>query len=1156
MSQADAAIANLSIRFADGTVWNATEVSNLLYLRQGTAGDDVLTGGPGDDRLYGYAGSDTLSGLEGNDVLDGGAGADSMTGGLGNDTFFVDDAGDIVSEGVSDGLDSVQSSINYVLPVNVEQLIVLGTAANATGNALDNTLTGNGADNVLDGKAGRDSMTGGAGNDTYVVDNASDTVTESANEGTDFVQSSVAYTLGSNLENLTLTGSGAIAGTGNAVDNVLVGNSAANTLTGNGGDDQINGGVGADTLRGGAGNDTYTVDNASDVITELAGEGTDVVLSTATYTISANVENLTLTGASAINGTGNTQNNLLTGNTAANVLNGGAGADTMIGLAGNDTYVVDNAGDIVQEVAAQGIDFVQSSISYALGAEVENLALTGASAINATGNGLGNTLTGNSANNVLNGAAGTDTLRGGAGNDTYIVDAASDVVTENAGEGTDLVQSGVTLTLSANVENLTLVGASAINATGNTLANVLVGNTGANVLNGGSGNDAMRGGAGNDTYVVDAATDVVTENASEGTDLVQSAVTWALGANVENLTLTGSAANNGTGNAAANVITGNAGNNVLNGAAGADTLFGGAGNDSYVVDNVGDVVTEGASAGTDLVNAGVTCTLGANVENLTLTGTAAINGTGNALANVLTGNTANNVLDGGAGADSLIGGAGNDTYVVDNAGDVVTENAGAGTDLVNAAVTHTLAANVENLTLSGSAAINGTGNGLNNVVTGNAGNNVLDGGTGTDTLIGGAGNDTYLVDASTDVTTEAAGGGVDTVQSAISWTLANEVENLTLAGSTAVNGTGNALANALTGNAAHNTLNGAAGADTMSGGGGNDIYVVDNAGDVVTEAAGAGTDAINSAVTFVASANVEFLTLTGVAAINGTGNAIDNWLLGNTAVNTLTGMDGNDVLWGDLGDDAVDGSNGNDLLQGGGGNDRIADLAGTNLLDGGAGADTITGGTARSMIIGGAGDDTITTGGGADVIGFNKGDGADVVNASAGTDDTLSLGGGLSYADLNLRKSGLDLVLDARNGDQITFKNWYQTGVNNKSVLNLQVVADAMAAYNPAGTDPLLNKKVVQFSFTGIVNAFDAALAANPAITSWSVANALAGSYVSGSDVAAIGGDLAYDFGHRRSLADIGVTPAQGVLASASFGTTAQALQAASTLYSGTVRLH
>jgi hypothetical protein len=252
----------------------------------------------------------------------------------------------------------------------------------------------------------------------------------------------------------------------------------------------------------------------------------------------------------------------------------------------------------------------------------------------------------------------------------------------------------------------------------------------------------------------------------------------------------------------------------------------------------------------------------------------------------------------------------------------------------------------------------------------------------------------------------------------------------------------------------------------------------------------------------------------------------------------------------------LNGNNGNDLLQGGVGNDVLTDTVGSNLLDGGAGTDTLVGGAAREILIGGSGNDTLTTGGGADVIGFNKGDGADVVSASVGSDDTLTLGGGLAYADLKLKKTGLDLILDASNGDQITFKNWYQAGVNNRSVLNLQVVADAMAAFNPAGSDPLLNKKLVNFSFSGIVGAFDAALAANPTITSWNLTNALSGNYLAGSDTAAIGGDFAYDFGHRNALTNIGAVPAQTVLAGANFATAAQTLQGAGTLYAGTVRLN
>jgi Ca2+-binding RTX toxin-like protein len=388
-------------------------------------------------------------------------------------------------------------------------------------------------------------------------------------------------TLASNVENLALLGTSILNATGNTLANVLTGNSAVNTL---------DGGSGADTMVGGAGNDIYIVDNASDVVTENASEGTDTVQSSVAYALGANVESLTLTGTGSNNGTGNSLNNTLTGNSGANRLDGGTGNDTMVGGAGNDTYVVDSTSDAVTEASAGGIDTAESGVGWTLGAEVENLTLTGSSAINATGNTLANTLRGNAAANTLNGGAGADTMIGGAGDDIYVVDSASDAITELANEGVDLVQSGVTLTLSANVENLTLTGTTAINGTGNTLDNVLIGNgvnntlTGAagnDTLDGGLGNDTMVGGAGNDLYSVNVTTDVVTELANEGTDTVQSAVTLTLGNNVENLTLTGSAAINGTGNTLNNVLLGNAGVNVLTGAVGDDTYDGAAGNDMF-----------------------------------------------------------------------------------------------------------------------------------------------------------------------------------------------------------------------------------------------------------------------------------------------------------------------------------------------------------------------------------------------------------------------------------------------------------------------------------------------------------------------------------------------------------------------------------------------
>jgi Ca2+-binding RTX toxin-like protein len=211
---------------------------------------------------------------------------------------------------------------------------------------------------------------------------------------------------------------------------VLTGNAAANTL---------DGGAGADTMVGGAGDDTYIVDDTLDVVTETAGQGTDTVLSGVTYTLKANIENLTLTGAAAINGTGNTLNNVLTGNSAANTLSGGAGADTMTGNGGDDTYIVDNVLDLVAEIANEGIDAIQSSVTYALGDNVENLTLTGAAAISATGNALDNVLTGNNAANILTGGAGNDTLDGKGGNDTLIGSTGNDTYVLGRGYGNESV---------------------------------------------------------------------------------------------------------------------------------------------------------------------------------------------------------------------------------------------------------------------------------------------------------------------------------------------------------------------------------------------------------------------------------------------------------------------------------------------------------------------------------------------------------------------------------------------------------------------------------------------------------------------------------------------------------------------------------------------
>ena len=1182
----------------------------------GNSAANTLYGGRGNDYLDGGAGNDILYGGAGNDTLIGGAGSNTLYGGKGNDFYIVgSDTSATIYEYANEGVDSVFSSVSFDLGnAYLENLILTGNAnINGTGNSLDNIIIGNSGNNVLNGGDGNDILDGGAGNDTliggagnntlyggtgndfYVIDSdGSFTITEYANEGIDTVQSSVSFDLGNTyLENLILTGNADINGTGNIFNNIIIGNSGKNILNGGagndilnggGGNDILDGGVGNDILIGGMGNDAYFVDSIRDAIIENVNEGVDNVLSSVSYTLSANVENLSLTGTANINGTGNSLDNIIIGNSGNNILNGGAGNDILdggagndilIGGIGNDAYFVDSIRDVIIENTNQGVDNVLSSVSYTLSANVENLSLMGTANINGTGNSLDNIIIGNSGNNILNGGAGNDILDGGIGNDildggigndtifggigddTYFVDSISDVIVEYGNEGTDTVQSAVSYTLSANVENLILKGIANINGTGNSLDNIIIGNSGNNILYGGAGNDILDGGAGNDIliggigddtmfggmgndiYLVDRTSDVILEYTNQGTDTVQSSVSYTLDAHLENLILTETADLDGTGNSLDNIIVGNSGNNTLNGGIGNDTLYsgagndtliggmgndiliGGMGNDAYVVDSISDVILENPNQGTDTVKSSISYTLSANLENLVLTGSADLNGTGNTLNNIIIGNSGNNILDGGAGNDTINGGAGNDTinggagndiligdagdnilyggtgndiYIVDNDSSVtITEYANEGTDTVLSSFSFDLGpAYLENLALTGNADINGTGNSLNNIIIGNSGNNILDGGAGNDTLdggegddilyggagndtltggagnntlYGGTGNDVYIVDSDSSVAiAEYANEGIDTVESSFSVSLgATYLENLTLTGIADIDGIGNSLNNIITGNSGNNILDGGAGNDTLNGGAGddtlygsfgndtltggagnntlyggtgNDVYIVSSDSSVIiAEYTNEGTDTVLSSFSFnLGDAYLENLALTGNADINGIGNSLNNIIIGNSGNNILDGGFGNDSLNGGVGNDILYSGAGNDILYGGTGDDgmvggigndtyvvdSIGDVIleytdegtdtvqsyisytlGTNLenltltgtaaingtgnslnntitgnsanntLNGGLGNDTLTGGSGNDTLVGGFGNDTLAGGTGADKFRFN-----------------------------------------------------------------------------------------------------------------------------------------------------------------------------------------
>ncbi|MEQ9355834.1 M10 family metallopeptidase C-terminal domain-containing protein [Coleofasciculus chthonoplastes] len=496
---------------ARGHVFNALQYKDdarsLIENANGGSGNDtikgnsarnVLNGNGGNDYLYGYAGNDYLSGSSGNDYLNGGTGSDRMYGGTGNDT-----------------------------------------------------LSGSSGNDYLNGGTGSDRMYGGTGNDSFVVDSTGDTVTEYANQGSDRVYSSISYTLGNNLENLTLTGT-ASSGRGNSLNNSISGNSSNNYLygyagndylSGSSGNDYLSGGTGSDRMYGGTGNDRFVVDSTGDVVVEYANQGSDRVYSSISYTLGNNLENLTLTGT-ASSGRGNSLNNSISGNSSNNYLYGQGGADTLIGGSGNDYLDSDTLGAV--DTIGDRLDGGDGNDT--LRGEAGNDTLLG---------GSGNDrLTGddssiNFGNDSLSGGTGNDTLYGYAGNDTLDGGAGSDSLDGSTGNDRLLGQGGAD----------TLIGGSGNDyLDSDTLGAV---DTIGDRLDGGSGNDTLQGEAGNDILLGGSGNDRLTGDDSSS--------------NFGNDSLDG-----GTGN---DTLTGAGGNDTLVGGSGSDTLSG----TNSILDGAGEI---------------------------------------------------------------------------------------------------------------------------------------------------------------------------------------------------------------------------------------------------------------------------------------------------------------------------------------------------------------------------------------------------------------------------------------------------------------------------------------------------------------------------------------------------------------------------------------
>jgi Ca2+-binding RTX toxin-like protein len=1032
-----------TVRTALATATLAANVENLTYTGaaafSGTGNllNNIITGGNAGNKLDGGAGNDTLNGGAGNDSLQGGAGDDSLDAGGGKDTIDGGDGadtlrvhGDFASYTVTrpNATDTVLTDAggNVLTVRNVETFSFadgdksLAQVQDNIASAGNDRLHGTDGNDVLNGGLGVDTLDGGLGNDTYVILNAADVVVEGVDGGTDLAQVALAaagtYKLADNVENATVTAAASVAAniTGNELDNHLTGNAAVNALVGGAGNDTLDGGAGADKLSGGSGDDVYVVDNAGDVVTELANDGIDRVETTlAAYTLAANVENLSYTGAAAFTGTGNALDNVITGGEAGSKLDGGAGNDTLTGGAGNDS------------------------------------------------------LQGGTGNDSLDAGGGKDTIDGGDGADTLRVhgDFASYTITRPNATDTVLTDAGGNVLTVRNVETFSFAdGDKSLTQVQDNIASVgndsLHGTGGNDVLNGGLGVDTLDGGIGDDTYVIMNAADTIVEMDGGGTDLAQVALaaagTYKLADNVENATvtaaasvavnLTGNALDNVlTGNAAANALIGGAGNDTLDGGAGADKLSGGSGDDVYVVDNAGDVVTELVNDGIDSVATTLAAyTLTANVENLRYTGTAAFTGTGNALDNIIGGGKGNDNLQGGLGNDTFIASAGKDTIDGGIGGDAleglglvgdytISRPNALDTVLKDAAGNQITVRNVELFHFADGDRVladlqDNIASAGNDHLHGGDGKDVLNGGLGVDTLDGGLGNDTYVILNLQDVVLEQVGGGVDEVQvgpsTAGTYTLADNVENaiVTAAATVAVNLTGNDLDNILTGNAGANTLNGGAGNDTLIGGAGadkllggagDDVYLVADAGDVVTELANGGHDVVRTSLASLALvANVEDLAYIGAGAFSGTGNLLDNVISGGNGGAKLDGGAGNDTLVGGFGNDSLQGGLGDDVFQTGGGKDTI---------DGGAGDDVVRG-------LGYFGDYVVTRPNAIDTV----------LTDHNGNVLTLRNVETLAFADG-------DKTFDEVRADIVSVGNDYLHGTDGNDVLNGGLGADTLA---------------------------------------------------------------------------------------------------------------
>lgn len=629
-------------------------------------GDDVVTTGDGDDELYGGDGDDRLSSGRGDDILDGGGGADVMSGGTGNDRYFVDSVSDRVVENAGQGLDTVEAGISFVLPDNVENLTLTGTALTGRGNAAANTLVGNAEANVLTGGDGNDTLYGAGGSDILEGEAGSDDYAYFDGDGAILIRDNGPAT---DTDTLYLAGEATADGLRvyrieSAPDDLVI-------------DFRSGGRVTIEGFMRGEGIEKVLLQNDIELtradLLAMAPPLLNGIPARATNDDSIFLD----VSAGAIPAEAFLYNDL------------GNGLRILaVGPAANAAVELDAAGDVVI-TAAEGY-FGTVGFDYTV-VDENGTQSTASAIVNIRGREISPDV------HLVIGNEAADDLRGSAEDDLIVAGGGSDMV--DGGDGSDTLDyTGATgavaidLSLGSVSERAdhngaivsTDIVAAVENAVGSHFGDIIYGSADSNVLWGNGGNDLIdgRGGAdvvyggqGDDGFYVDDAGDLVVEVAGEGRDRITTSVSFELGAGqsieilasrgVAGISLTGNELNNTLqGATGQETLTGGAGNDTLNGLAGADLMYGGAGSDAFYVDDPGDLVFESAGEGTDRVATTVSYELqsGQSVEVLFANGVAGLSLTGNELANTLIGHTGSETLDGGAGTDVLTGRTGSDVF--------------------------------------------------------------------------------------------------------------------------------------------------------------------------------------------------------------------------------------------------------------------------------------------------------------------------------------------------------------------------------------------------------------------------------------------------------------------------------------------------------------